>query len=356
MFRTRIVAAATVAVALTGCDKPVPPAPVRPVRAITIECCAKGEMLSITGQIKPRNERDLAFRLDGRMMERPVHVGDMVNPGQALAWLDPQNQQNALRSAQANLASAEAQLVQARLNFGRQQQLLKNGWTAQARFDDAQQALRTAEAQVDSSRAQLRTAQNQQSYTVLTADAPGVVTAVGAEPGEVVRTGQMIIQMALLDGRDAVFDVPEQAFTTVPRDALVDIALTSDAKITALGRVREVAPQADSVTRTFTVKVGILNPPDAMRLGTTVTGRIQLPGPAGFQVPASALTEDKGHPAVWIVDPANHQVSLRQIDVDRYDPNTLVVSHGINSGETIVTAGTQTLRPGQQVQVLGERQ
>ena len=159
-------------------------------------------------------------------------------------------------------------LTQARLTFWRQQELLKDGWTPRAKFDEAQQKLLTAQAQVDSAQAQVRIAQDQLSYTVLFADAPGAVTAVGAEPGEVVRAGQMIVQVARQGGRDAVFDVPEQLIRTGPRDpAGRDRPHQRPDTCRATGRVREVAPQADSATRTFQVKVGIIDPPEAMRLG-----------------------------------------------------------------------------------------
>ena len=197
--------------------------------------------------------------------------------GQAVARLDPQNQQNALRSAQANVAAAEAVQTQARLTFGRQQELLGGRLDAsrQIRRRPAQ-ALRTAEAQLQSAQAQLRIAQDQLSYAVLTVDAPGAVTAVGAEPGEVVRAGQMILQIARQGGRDAVFDVSEQIMRAGPRDPVVQIALADDPEVQATGRVREVAPQADTATRTFPVKVAITDPPEAMRLGSTVTGSIRL--------------------------------------------------------------------------------
>ena len=142
----------------------------------------------------------------------------MLTADQLVARLDPQIQDNALRSAEANLASIEAVLTQARLTFSRQQQLLKDGWTTRANFDEAQQKLLSAQAQVDSAQAQVRIAREQQSYTVLSADSPGAVTAVGAEPGEVVHAGQMVVQLARQGGRDAVFDVPEQLIRNGPPD------------------------------------------------------------------------------------------------------------------------------------------
>lgn len=354
MLNPRIAATALIAAAVAGCDKPAPPAAqARPVRTVTVEHRAEGETASLTGQIRARDQASLAFRLDGRMIERPVRVGDVLQAGQLVARLDPQNQQNALRSAQAGLSSAEAVLTQTSLAFGRQQALLRDGWTPRARFDEAQQALQSAQAGVTSAQAQLRIAQDQLGYTVLFADAPGTVTAVGAEPGEVVHAGQMIVQLARQGGRDAVFDVPEQLIRTAPRDPAVQIALTDDLKVTAIGRVREVAPQADAATRTFQVKVGIANPPEAMRLGSTVTGRIQLAAPPGVAVPASALTEANGRPAVWVVEPQSRTVSLRNVDVARYDPAGVVVSQGLEAGEVVVTAGVQVLHPGQKVRLLG---
>jgi RND family efflux transporter MFP subunit len=355
MFTPRIlVAIALMSALLASCDKPAPTAsPARPVRTTTVERPVEGDTISLTGQVRAKDQVNLAFRLDGRMIERPTHVGDVLTAGQVVARLDPQNQQNALQSAQANLTSAEAALTQAQLTFSRQQDLIEHGWTPRAKFDESQQALVGAEAQVDSAQAQVRIAQNQLSYTVLSADAPGAITAVGAEPGEVVHAGQMVVQLAQQGGRDAVFDVPEELIRTGPRDPLVELALTNDPQVRTTGRVREVSPQADAATRTFQVKVGIINPPEAMRLGSTVTGRIKLSPPPGLQVPASALTEADGRPAVWVFDPQSQTVSLRNVDVLRYDPASVVISQGLETGELVVTAGVQTLHPGQKVRLLG---
>jgi len=354
MFMSRIAAAALLAAMAAGCNKPTPPAEAaRPVRTVTVEHLAEGEIVSLTGHVRTKDEVSLAFRLDGRMIERPVNVGDVLKAGQVVARLDPQIQDNALRTAEANLASLKAVLTQARLTFTRQQELLKDGWTPRSVFDEAQQKLLTVQAQIDAAQAQVRIAQEQQSYTVLYADGPGAVTAKGAEPGEVVRAGQMIVQLARQGGRDAVFDAPEQLMRTGPRDPRVEIVLNDDPSVKAVGRVREVAPQADAATRTYQIKVGIENAPEAMPLGATVTGSIQLSAPPGVEVPASALTEADGRPAVWVVDPQSHVVSLRSVEVLRHDSGSVVISQGLETGEVVVTAGAQTLRPGQKVRVLG---
>jgi membrane fusion protein, multidrug efflux system len=356
-FRT-VMAAATlilVAACVAGCSKKVARTPdPRPVRTVTVESRADGETVSFTGQIRAKDQVNLAFRLDGRMIERHAGVGDVIAAGQVVASLDSQNEQNALRSAEASLAAAQAALTQTRLAFGRQQELLKNGWTPRARFDDAQEALRTAEAQVESAEAQVRIARDRLGYTILRADSAGAVTATGADAGEVVKAGQMIVQLAGQGQLDAVFDIPEQLIRTGPRDPVVGLALSDDPQVRATGYVRQVAPQADSATRTFQVKVGINNPPEDMKLGSTVTGRLKLPAPQGVEVPASALTEGNGRPAVWVVDRQTETVSLRPVDVGRYDPTSIVISHGLEKGDLVVTAGVQMLRPGQKVRLLGD--
>jgi RND family efflux transporter MFP subunit len=346
-----------IAAALAGCGEKAPPAAeARPVRTVTVEHAAEGETFSLTGQVQAKDHVSLAFRLDGRMTERPVSVGDMVTAGQVVARLDPQIQQNTLRSAEANLSSAEAQLTEARLTFERQQRLLKTGATSRDQYDQAQQTMLSTQGHVDSARAQVGTAQEQLGYTVLSADAPGQVTAVGAEPGEVVRAGQVIVELARQGGRDAVFDVPEGIIRTGPRDPVVEITLNDDPEVKATGRVREVSPKADAATRTFQVKVGLIDPPEGMHLGSTVTGRIRLAAPAGVKVPASALTESDGSPAVWVVDPRELTVSLRPVQVLRYDATSAVVAEGLERGDLVVTAGVHVLHPGQKVQLLESAQ
>ena len=325
----------------------------RPVRTVTAKPQVSGETVVLTGHIQAEDEASMAFRIGGRMTERFVNVGDRVKPGQELARLDPQNEVNALRSAQAGLTAAQAQLTQARSAFERQRTLLAQGHTPRAQFDLAEKALRTAQAQVDDGEVQVSIAADRVSYTVLQADAAGTITARGAEPGEVVQAGQMIVQLARQGGRDAVFDVPAQVLRSAPSDPRVTIRLTDDPSVTTVGRVREVAPQADPVTRTFQVKVGLTDPPAAMLLGSTVNGIVGLESDKVISIPASALTELNRQPAVWIVDPSKLTVSLRNIELLRFDPGTVVVAHGLDTGDVVVTAGVQALHPGQTVRLLG---
>jgi len=339
---------------LAAC-KPAEPPPqesARPVRTVTVERQVGGETVSLTGQIQAEEEVSLSFRTGGRMVERSVNVGDQVKPGQVIARLEPETARNAVESARANLAAAMARLTQARNHLWRQQELLRDGWTTRAMYDQAVEAQATAQAQVDSAHAQLNTAREQLSYTELVADSAGSVTARGAEPGEVVAAGRMIVQVARQGGRDAVFDVPARVLQAAPPDPEVVVALATDPSVRTVGRVREVAPQADPVTRTFQIRVGLTDPPEAMRLGSTVTGAIHLGGTEGIEIPASALTAANRQPAVWVVDPVTSTVSLRNVDVLRHDLASVVVSQGLEPDEIVVTAGVQALRPGQKVRLL----
>ena len=246
----RAFAALTTLALLAGCGSSEEPAApeVRPVRVVTVEERPGGETVSLTGTVQAEATVDLAFRINGRMIERLVNVGDPVAPGQVVARLDPENEQNALRAARADVAAAMGQLTEAQNNYQRQNTLLRDGWTTRVRYDEARQTLETTQSRADAAQAQLNIAENQVSYTELHADSAGTVTAVGAEPGEVVQAGRMIVQVARKDGRDAVFDVPAQVKDMAPADPEIAVVLTSDPTVTAIGRVREVAPRADPTT------------------------------------------------------------------------------------------------------------
>jgi len=325
----------------------------RPVRTVVALTRPAGETVVLTGRVAAEDEAAAAFRLGGRLIERTVNVGDAVKPGQLLAKLDPQNEVTELRAAQASLAAAQAQLNQARPAYQRQRTLLSQGHTPRAQYDLAMQALENAQAQVDAAEAQVQIAAQRVSWTMLTSDVEGVVTARGAEPGEVVQAGRMIVQIARKDGRDAVFDVPAQVLRAAPTEPEVTVRLTEDPSVMAKGRVRQVAPQADPVTRTFEVKVALIDPPPDFRLGSTVSGRVQLGSAPVITIPASALTRQNTDPAVWVVDPKQQTVAMRPIEVVRFDPGTVVVSHGLADGDIVVTAGVQALHPGQRVRLVG---
>jgi RND family efflux transporter MFP subunit len=310
----------------------------------------------LTGRIEAEDEVSRSFRIAGRILQSDLKVGDRVEADQLIARLEPQNEQNALRAANAGLAAAQAQLTQARNHYERQETLLSQGWTTRANYDQAKKAMTTAQSQVEAAEAQLKSAHDLVSFTEIRADAPGVVTVLGPGAGEVVQAGQMIIRLARKDGRDAVFGAPAQLLRSAPANPRIVVALANDPKVTAQGRVRSVAPQADPVTRTFEVKVGLINPPPAMLLGATVNVRVETESVPIIEIPATALARFNQQPAVWVVDPAQRTVAIRNVDVLRFDQANVAIAQGLDTGEIVVTAGVQALHPGQKVRLLGLEQ
>lgn len=342
---------------LGACQREVEqPAPeIRPVRALKVDTRVDGGTVVLTGTVQARTEVNESFRIDGRLVERLVDIGDAVKPGQLLARLDPQNEESGLQAARAQLDAALAREVEARSNFVRMRELVAEDAVSRAQFEQAEALLQTATSQVKSARSQASLSDNRLSYTRLFATAAGVVTARGPEPGEVVSAGRMIVQVAREGARDAVFDVPAQVKDSVPKHPDIRVSLVSDPAVSAAGKVREVSPRADAVTGTFAVRVRLIDPPAQMRLGTTVSGRMTLDGVPSIELPSTALMRSDGKTAVWVVDPASGTVSLRSIAVRNADATTVQVTSGLEPGDLVVTAGVQALRPGQKVRLLETR-
>lgn len=351
----RLTATAVIALVVVSCnreEKEAPP-PVRFVRTMTVEPPRQMPNLTFTGHIEAQDQASLAFRIGGRLAERLVGVGANVREGETVARLDPENELNDLRSAQAALTAAQGDFRKAENQFQRQSHLLERHITTQADFEAAKQALTAARAQVAAAQARVRSAEDIVGFTTLTADAPGIVTRVGAEPSEVVMAGRMIVQLARRDGRDAVFEIPAERVRQLTPGLPVRVALTGEGRAEATGRVREIAPQADPVTRTFRVRVGLTDPPPAFRLGAAVSGTIRAGEAGAITIPATALTQRDQAAGVWVVDPNKLIVSLRKLDVASSDPAVAKVSKGLEIGDIVVTAGAGLLREGQPVRLIG---
>jgi membrane fusion protein, multidrug efflux system len=341
--------------ALGACKKKAEAPPVvRPVRSVVVEKRHVEDPKVASGHLRARDEVNLAFRIGGRIIQRKVDVGDKVQAGQTVALLDAEVERNARNTAQAEVAAARAALDQSEAFERRQKQLLTELVISPNEYDVALRQLKTTKAQLDAAQAQLKSAEEQLSYTELKSDAAGVITQKGAEVGEVVPAGKMVLQVAQETGRDAVFDVPAQAI----RDGLSlgaqgEVWLADHPEIKAEGKVREISPQADPVTRNYQVKVELADPPSGMFLGATVVGHLKLEADSVIEIPASALTTIENKPAVWVVDAKGQRVHRREIAVTRDTPDSVIVTDGLASGERVVTAGVQTLYDGQAVKLLG---
>jgi len=338
---------------MLGCKENTEPEVVRPVRSMVIETHLSGDLIALTGQLHARDETKLAFRLSGKLIQSSVSVGDTVKTGQILAQLDAATERHTRNAAHADHAAALALLDQTTAAESRFGNLLKEKAVSQAEYEEAVRQLKAAQAQVNATRAKLNSAEVQLGYTELKADATGVITAKGAEPGEVVQAGQMVFVLAHQEGRDAVFDMPAQ----IIRDGMsphqeIDVWLADNPAIKTVGHVREISPQANSSTRTYPVKVSLESLPSGMFLGSTIVGRVKLRAGSQMEIPSSALMMRETHPAVWVIDPNTHTVQKREVEVARYHQNAVVIASGLESGERIVTAGAQSLHQGQQVTLL----
>src|SRR5690349_19576553 len=178
---------------LAACQKEEKAAtPTRPVRTVTVELQEGGEKVSLTGEIQPRYQADLGFRVNGKILERPVDVGTEVKKDDLLARLDPQQYRQDFEVAKAEVAATEAEVTRSQAQEYRQRELLKNGNTTRVQYDQALKTFKTAQAQLDSARAKQIQASDNLGYTNLQADNDGVITAIGADPGQVVSAGQMV--------------------------------------------------------------------------------------------------------------------------------------------------------------------
>jgi membrane fusion protein, multidrug efflux system len=352
----RLVAAASVLAlipALTACKKEekAAAAEIRPVRTVTVEPKQAGDTLSLTGEIQPRYQADIGFRVNGKILKRPVDVGTQVKTGDLLALLDPQQFRQDLEVAKADVKAAEAEVTRAQAQEYRQRELLKNGNTTQVKFDQAVKTYTTAQAQADAARAKQVQAGENLGYTDLKADNDGVITAVGADAGQVVSAGQMVVRLAQPGEREAVFNVAEAGLKNPPKNMTVAVELVSNPDIKASGKVRYVSPQADPTTRTFTVRISLPDAPPQMRLGANVVGSVTMNEGMAVTIPGSALFQKDGQPAVWIVN-KDGTVQLKPITVERYQGDTVVVGTGLAQGDVVVTGGVQKLLPGQKVRLM----
>ncbi|MBZ9992438.1 efflux RND transporter periplasmic adaptor subunit [Mesorhizobium sp. BH1-1-4] len=337
---------------LAACSKPdeKPPEIIRPVLSVVIQPRTT-QTFGFAGSVEPQVSADLAFRLLGRVVSRDVKVGDIVSKGTTIAALDPTALELAVQAAKAELSNAQAQFANAAASEERQRQLLASANTSQSVFDAAQQARKAAEASVERAKASLAKSQEQLGYARLFSDFDGVVTAVGAEVGQTVSPGQTVVTVARSDLREAVVDIPDQLTGDLSAGTPFQVILQSLPTIQTEAKLREIAPQSEGSTRTRRVKLTLTDPPQAFRLGSTVTATRMTKVTPTIELPMSALLEKDGADKVWIVDPQTSSVSAKEIKVASKNGGTFTVAEGLEAGTRVVTAGVHSLVEGQKVKV-----
>lgn len=349
---SRLWIAPLAALLLIGCsEEKKAPEPVRPVLYVVVKPDMTQQLGRFAGNIEARYESTLGFRVPGRIVQRTYDMGALVKKGDILASLDPTDQQNNVRAAQGDLAKAQAQLINVQASARRQQELFDKGVGAKAQLDTAQADLKTSQASVKQAAAALSQAKDQLSYCNLRADHDAVITAWQAEAGQVVSVGEAVVTLARPDIKEAVIDLPAPLAETLPKDVVFFVAGQLDPNVNTRAHIREIAPQADSATRTRRVRLTLDQTPPAFRLGSSISVTVSNPITQHFQLPLSALQEVDGQTRVWVIDPQTLTANTRDVTVWQRAGNTVLLSGGISSGDTVVSAGVNSLKPGQKVRL-----
>ena len=347
-----VVSLAGAALLLAACSRPAPPEePVRAVKVITVGTSAYSPSHEYAGEVRAQVESRLGFRVGGKLVKRQAEVGQQVRAGQVLAQLDPQDYRLAAEAGRAQVAAAATNRNLAAADFKRYQALKDQNFISGAELERRDATLKAAQAQLEQAQSQSAVQGNQTGYAVLTADVSGIVTAVEAEPGQVVAAGATVVRIAADGVRDMVFSVPEDKVAGIKVGAPVRIRVWAQGT-ELLGAVREVAASSDPVTRTYPVKVSIEG--KAPPLGATVYAILASGAAAGtpvIKLPTSALRQEAQATTVWVLDKASMTVRSQAIQVATADGNEVVVGAGLVPGMQVVSAGVHVLSPGQKVSI-----
>lgn len=344
---------AAAALLLAGCSRSAPPEePVRAVKVLEVAGAAPSFRQEYAGEVRAQLESRLAFRVGGKLIKRQAELGQHVVAGQVLAQLDPQDYRLAADAARAQVAAATTSRDLAAADYRRYQELKAQNFISGAELERRDSTLKSAQAQLQQAQSQLAVQGNQADYAVLTAAVSGVVTAVDAEPGQVVTAGAPVLRIAADGVRDVVFAVPEDKVAAIKVGAPVMLRVWAQTAELS-GKVREVAASSDPVTRTYLVKVA-MNAQEPPPLGATVNVTVPDAGPARaavIKLPTSALRQEGQTTAVWLLDRATMTLRSQPIQIAALDGNDAVVAAGLELGMLVVSAGVHVLSAGQKVSI-----
>ena len=342
---------------LGACSKTASaPEPIRAVKVITVGAAPLLSQYEFSGEVKAKVESRLGFRVGGKIIKRQAELGQRVKAGQALAQIDPQDYKLAADAARAQVAAAQTNSDLAGADFKRYQELKSQNFISGAEVERRETTFKAAEAQLQQARSQLSVQVNQATYASLLADVSGIVTAVEAEPGQVVTAGAPVVRIAADGPRDVVFFVPEDKLASLVPGAPVKIRVWSQNRQTT-GKIREIAASSDPQTRTYAVKAS-LDASEALALGSTAYVVPDLNAPAMtfastqvIKLPTTALRQEGNFTAVWVLDQASMTINSQVIQVATADGNEVVVAGGLKPGMLVVSAGVHVLSPGQKVSI-----
>jgi RND family efflux transporter MFP subunit len=325
------------------------PAPLT-VAVVTVEPTDAFDLKeSYTGLAEARRTSMLGFASSGRIAEIRADVGDKVKTGALLAKLDT-------RSLQAQLASANAQVEEARAahdlalsTVQRQRQLKLQGHISQQSVDEAEAQANTALARVEAAKAQADTLRVQIDLAAITAPFDGVVTQRLTDEGAIAAAGQPILELVEKSHLEARLGLPAASAALLqPGNEYTLVADTGE--VTA--RLRNVTGVIDANQRTVGAVFDIENP-DAIAAGAVV--RLALDrsvGEEGFWVPVKALSAaSRGLWTVYVADPsdAGWTAVPRPVEMVHSDGDRAYVRGPIQPGARVIVDGLQRITPGMPV-------
>lgn len=322
--------------------------PVRPVLAVRVQPAQDAAPRHYPGLVKPRREADIGFRAGGRILAREVDIGARVTAGQVIARLDDTDIALGVRSAEADLASAEAQAAMTAAEATRSRTLSAAGWTSASVDDQRQAAARSAAQRAEAARAALTLARNRLEHTVLRAPSDGVVTAIMADRGTVVAEGTPVLRLAEAGSLEVEVQLPETALADIAAaGAAVTLWARPDAPLAAT--LRELAAAASPGLRTYAARFTLAAPPDWMAIGMSATLALRVPLPSGLAtIPAAALADRGQGPIVWVID--GNTVTAQKVTIVALRQDRAAVS-GVAPGTVIVALGGHKLDPAAKIRV-----
>jgi len=339
------------AILLAGCARTEPVKEEAPlVRTQKMQLNGNGQSSGYPGEVRGRYETQLAFQVSGKISKRNVELGSVVNAGDVLMEIDAKDIQQTVNITSAQMASAESQLNLAQSNLERYRKLFEQGAVSRAQLDQYENAYEVAAAAVRQTAAQYTQGANQLGYSALVADSTGVIAAVNAEAGQVVSAGQIVLTLVKDGEREIEISIPENRIEDLRNAQQIRVTFWALPDVTVEGKVREISPVADKITRTYKARISLQNPPAGVNLGMTANVAIASAGSRqAVYIPIAAIYQTGDTPGVWVV--ANETVSLRPVKVGAFGDGQIQVLEGLQDGDVIVTAGVQKLREGQKVRL-----
>ncbi len=329
---------------------------VRPVRSVVAGAGSGSVGATYSGELQARYESKLGFQASGRVVSRLVEVGSTVRRGQPLMRLDPAQETLHVVAATADVEAARSRVAQNRVDLQRVEQLLGRQFASAAEVDQQRLALAQAESQLKAALAQQEIKQNQRAYTELRADRDGVVTTINAEAGQVVSAGQHVLTVAGDGERDVVVSVAESRVDELRRAKALQVSFWTQPGRYYPAVLREMAPDTDSVSRTYSARITVQGAEGALRLGMTASVHVpDVEGAAAMRLPLTAIYSKDGNNLVWVIDARTSQVAARPVTLGSMQGDSVAIASGLSGGETVVTAGVHLLHAGQKVKPAATR-